>query len=90
MSRMRDEGKVAALRSFYAQMLRNAPPAQAERIEAQVAALDLSLDFPRRAALFQFLAIKHPREFSSLARGLANPAGFNGDGSPAGKISQTE
>ncbi len=90
MSRMRDEGKVAALRSFYDRMRRNAPPAEAERIEAHMAALDLSLDFPRRAALFQFLAIKHPREFASLARGLANPAGFNGNGFPAGKISQAE
>jgi hypothetical protein len=76
MSRAHDEGKLAAMRCYYQDRLRNAPPEEAERIKAHMAALELSLPFPHRAALFQFLAIKHPRTFSAFARRLANPAGF--------------
>lgn len=90
MSRSHDEGKLEAMRCFYERRLRYAPPQEAERIKAHVAAMELALEYPRRAALFQFLAIKHSRAFASFARGLANPAGFNGNGFPAGKISQTE
>jgi len=71
MSRIYEEGSVAALRGFYAQKSRTAPPDEAERMRAHVAALELSLEIPPHAELFRFLAAAHSRAFVALARQLA-------------------
>ena len=77
MSRVQEEANLLAMRSFYSEKLRHAPPREAERIQAHVAALELSQFMPSRAELFHFLAAAHGRAFSAFARRLGqSPAGF--------------
>jgi hypothetical protein len=77
MSRVRQEANLAALRSFYAERMRHAPPSEAERIQSHVAALEVALNFPAsQFGLLRHLAVAHRRGFVLFAQRLASPVEF--------------
>ena len=77
MTRIQDEASFLALRDYHTERLPHAPPEQVQRIQAHIAALELSMSSPRHAELFHFLARAHNRVFSSFTRRIGqSPAGF--------------
>ena len=77
MTRIQYEAQLFALRDFYAERLPHAPPAQAQRIQAHIAALELSIEMPSRSQFFHFLATAHSRVFPSFSRLVSqSPAGL--------------